>query len=149
MSDRLLYLGLIVGLLVAAGLIGKTTYDYERFRSLNEEGRIATATIDDIGLWVHNRRGPNGRWLIRYNFRTPAHEVVNGSVGVSREVAAQYHVGQNIDVVYVPDEPSLSAFNSEQAWAVVLYDERVLVPYMALLLVFAWNALERYRSGSA
>ena len=39
----------------------------------------------------------------------------------------------------------MTALNPEQAWAVVLYDERVLVPYMALLMVLAWNVLERYR----
>jgi hypothetical protein len=39
----------------------------------------------------------------------------------------------------------MTALNPEQAWAVVLYDERVLVPYMALLMVLAWNAMERYR----
>ena len=60
-------------------------------------------------------------------------------------VAAQFHVGQQIDVVYVPDDPEVSALNPEQAWAVFVYDEWVLVPYLAGLMVFAWNARERRR----
>jgi len=110
MSDRLLHVALIVGVLVGAALIGKAVYDYERFRTLNDEGRIASATVRDLKP-AHNRRGREGRWL----------------------------------VVYAPGDPSMTALTPEQAWAVVLYDERLLVPYMAMLMVLAWNVLERYR----
>jgi hypothetical protein len=64
---------------------------------------------------------------------------------VSKHLAAQFRVGQRIDVVYPPGDPSMTALTPEQAWAVVLYDERLLVPYMAVLMVLAWNVLERYR----
>jgi hypothetical protein len=144
MSDRLLQLGLIAGVLVAAALIGKAIYDYERFRTLNDEGKIATATVRELRP-AHNRMGREGRWGLYYTFETPANQVVNANVGVSKNLAARFHVGQRIDVVYVPGDPSMTALNSGQAWAVVLYDERVLVPYLALLMVLAWNVLERYR----
>jgi hypothetical protein len=146
MNDRLLYIGLIAGVLVAAALIGKTVYDYERFRTLNDEGKIALATVRELRP-AHNRLGRAGRWGLYYSFRTPTNQVVNASVGVQPRLAAQFHVGQRINVVYAPGDPSMTALNPEQASAVVLYDERVLVPYMALLMVLAWNLLERYRRG--
>jgi hypothetical protein len=61
-------------------------------------------------------------------------------------LAAQFRAGQRIDVVYAPADPSLTALNPEQAWGVVVYDEWVLVPYMALLMVLGWNVLERRQS---
>ena len=145
MREHLLCVGLVAAVLIAAGLIGKAVYDYERFRTLQDDGRFAKATVNAIELAVHNRRGPTGRWLIRYSFRTPSNELVNADVGVTRELAATFHVGQVIDVVYAPANPSMTALNPEQAWAVVLYDERVLVPYMAVFMVLVWNAIERYR----
>ena len=36
-----------------------------------------------------------------------------------------FHIGQVIDVVYAPANPSMTALNPEQAWAVVLYDAGV------------------------
>ncbi len=144
MSDRLLHVGLIVGVLVAAALIGKATYDYQRFRTLIDEGRIASATVRELRP-AHNRLGREGRWLLFYRFQTPANETVNAAVGVRKHLAEQFRVGQRIDVVYAPDDPSMTALNPEQAWAVVLSDERLLVPYMALLMVLAWNVLERHR----
>jgi hypothetical protein len=146
MSDRLLYLGLIAGVLVAAALVGKAVYDYERFRTLKDEGKIASATVHELRP-AHNRLGREGRWGLYYTFQTPTNQVVNASVGVSKTLAAQFHVGQRINVVYAPGDPSMTALNPEQAWAVVLYDERVLVPYLAVLMVLAWNVLERYRRG--
>jgi len=144
MNDRLLYLGLIAGVLVAAALIGKAVYDYERFRTLNDEGKIASATVRDLKP-ANNRRGREGRWVLYYSFQTPANQHVNATVGVRKSQAAQFRIGQRINVVYAPNDPSLTALNPDQAWAVVLYDERVLVPYMAMLMVLAWNGLERYR----
>jgi len=144
MNDRLLYLGLIAAVLVAAALVGKAVYDYERFRTLNDEGHIASATVRDLKP-AHNRRRREGRWVLSYSFETPAKQLVNASVGVSKYLAAQLRVGQRINVVYAPGDPSMTALTPEQAWAVVLYDERLLVPYMAILMVLAWNALERYR----
>ncbi len=144
MSDRLLHVGLIVGVLVAAALIGKAVYDYRQFRTLAEEGRIATATVRELRP-AHNRLGREGRWLLFYRFQTPANETVDAAVGVRKHLAEQLRVGQHIDVVYAPDDPSLTALDPEQAWAVVLYDERLLVPYMALLIVLAWNVIERHR----
>jgi len=144
MSDRLVYLGLVFGVLVAAALVGKAVYDYRIFRMLNDEGRIVSATVRDLKP-AHNRLGRAGRWTLYYSFQTPDNQVVNATVGVQPRLAAQYHVGQRIDVVYAPGDPSTTALNPEQAWSVVLYDERLLVPYMALLMVLAWNAWERYR----
>jgi len=146
MNDRLLYLGLMASVLAAAALIGKTVYDYERFRTLNDEGKIASATVRELRP-AHNRLGREGRWGLYYSFQTSANQHINASVGVQKSLAAQFHVGQRINVVYAPDDPSLTALNPEQAWAVVLYDERVLVPYLAVLMVLAWNVLERYRRG--
>ncbi|MEI9902339.1 MAG: hypothetical protein WDN31_22210 [Hyphomicrobium sp.] len=83
--------------------------------------------------------------MLSYDFQTHAGKSVSGAVGVPPERAAEFHVGQRIDVVYAPSDPALSALDPEQAWAIVLYDERVLVPYMALLMVLTWNALERLR----
>lgn len=146
MSDRLLYLLLIAGVLVAAGLVGKAAYDYRVFRRLNDEGRIAAATVVDLKP-AHNRRAPEGRWVVFYRFKTPANQMIDGAVGVRKSRAAGLRVGQSIDVVYDPADPSTTAFEPEQAWAVVVYNERLLVPYLALLMVLAWNALERYRAG--
>jgi len=143
MRDRLLYLILAGNFLVVAGLVGKTVYDYRRFRTLNDEGRIASATVRDVRLAVHNRLGNRGRWVLDYSFTMAANETINASVSVPRELAAQFRAGQSIDVVYAPADPSLTALNPEQAWGVVVYDEWVLVPYMALLMVLAWNVLER------
>jgi Protein of unknown function (DUF3592) len=147
MSDRLLYWSLLAGVLIAAALIGKTGYDYRRYRILNDEGRTATATVSRLQP-AHNRLGREGRWLLHYSFETPANERVDAAVGVRKGLATQLRVGQQIDVVYDPDNPTTTALNPEQAWAVVLYDERLLVPYLALLMVLAWNALERYRGRS-
>ncbi len=144
MNDRLLNLGLIIGVLVAAALIGKAAYDYERFRTLNDEGKIASATVSRLQP-AHNRLGREGRWVLYYSFQTPANETVHAAVGVRKDLAKQLRVGQRIDVVYAPGDPSMTALNPDQAWAVVLYDERLLVPYMALLMLLAWNVLERYR----
>jgi len=144
MNNRLLYLGLIAGVLVAAALIGKAVYDYQRYRTLNDEGRIATATVRELRP-AHNRLAREGRWLLFYSFQTPANQTVNAAVGVQKSLAETFRVGQRIDVVYAPGDPSLTALNPSQAWAVVIYDEWVLVPYMALLMVLAWNVLERYR----
>jgi hypothetical protein len=144
MNDRLLYLGFIAGVLVAAVLTGKAVYDYERFRTLNDEGRIASATVSDLQP-AHNRLGRAGRWVLYYSFQTPTNQTVNATVGVSPDLAAQFRVGQRIDVVYAPGDPSMTALNPDQAWAIVLLDERLLVPYMAMLIVLAWNVLERYR----
>ncbi len=146
MNERLPYLGLIAGVLVAAALIGKAVYDYERYRTLNDEGKIASATVRDLQP-AHNRLGREGRWVLDYSFQTPANETVNATVGVPKHLAAQLRVGQSINVVYAPGDPSMTALNPDQAWAVVLFDERLLVPYMALLMVLAWNVLERYRDG--
>ena len=146
MHNRLLDLGLAASVLVVAALASKTAYDYRIFRTLNDEGRIASATVRDARVAVHNRRGKNARWVLDYSFTTPAGEVINANVGLTRWAAAQYHTGQHIDVVYAPDDPSLTALNPQQAWAVVYYDEWVLVPYAALMMVLAWNALERHRS---
>jgi hypothetical protein len=146
MRDRLLYLILAGNFLVVAGLVGKTVYDYRRFRTLNDEGRIASATVRDVRLAVHNRLGNRGRWVLDYSFTMPANETINASVSVPRELAAQFRAGQRIDVVYAPADPSLTALNPEQAWGVVVYDEWVLVPYMALLMVLGWNVLKRRQS---
>jgi hypothetical protein len=53
------------------------------------------------------------------------------------------HVGQQIDVVYAPGNPSLTALDPQQAWAVFVYDEWVLVPYLASLMTLVWILLER------
>lgn len=148
MTDRLLYLGLFAGVLIAAALLGKAVYDYRVFRTLNDEGRIVTATVRELRP-AHNRMGRAGRWTLFYRFETPDKGPVDGAVGVRPSLAAQFRVGQRIDIVYAPDDPTLSALNPEQAWAVVLYDERLLVPYLAALMVLAWNALERYRRSRA
>jgi len=148
MSDRLLYWGLIAGVLIAAALIGKAAYDYQRYRTLNDEGRIASATVRALKP-AHNRLGREGRWLLSYSFKTPANQHIDAAVGVRKSLAEQLRVGQRIDVVYAPGDPSMTALNPDQAWAVVLYDERLLVPYMAVLMVLAWNALEHYRGRRA
>ena len=137
-----------MGVLVGAALVGKAVYDYERFRTLNDEGRMASATVRKLQP-AHNRLGREGRWVVYYSFRTPTGEAVDAAVGVSKLQVAQFRVGQSIDVVYAPDDPAMTALNPGQAWAIVLADERLLVPYMALLMVFAWNVLQRYRGGHA
>jgi hypothetical protein len=144
MSDRLVYVGLVFGVLIAAALIGKSVYDYRVYRMLNDDGRVASATVDGLTP-AHNRLGRAGRWTLSYSFKTPDDETVNATVGVQPRLAAQYRVGQHIDVVYASGDPSTTALNPEQAWAVVLYGERLLVPYLALVMVLAWNAWERYR----
>lgn len=146
MSDRLLFISLIVGLVVGAALFGKAVYDYDRYLALRDDGKTAAATVLRLQP-AHNRRGPEGRWVLYYTFKTSENQTVNGSVGLWKRQAAELHPGQKIDVVYDPDDPSTSALNANQAWAVVLYDEHVLVPYLAVLMVLAWNALERYRRG--
>ena len=95
---------------------------------------------------VRNRFASRGRWILDYSFTPPSHATVEASLSVTRATAAQLRVGQHIDVVYAPDNPSLTALNPEQAWAVVVYDEWVLVPYLATLMVIAWNLLERRRT---
>jgi hypothetical protein len=147
MTDRLMHLGLIAGVLIAAALIGKAVYDYDVFRALNDEGRIATATVRELRP-AHNRMAGQGRWLLFYSFKTPS-QMVDAAVGVPPSLAAQFHVGQQIDVVYVPDDPEVTALNPEQAWAVFVYDEWVLVPYLAGLMMLAWNALVRRRGRRA
>lgn len=149
MRDRLLYVILAVNALVVAGLAVKTVYDYRVYRALISDGRTATATVRDVRVAVHNRAGNAARWALDYTFTTPGNETINGNVGLSREKAAAYRVGQHIDVVYDPADPSLSALSPEQAWAVVVYDEWVLVPYLALLMVLVWNVLDRRRSRQA
>lgn len=144
MSDRLLVICLIVGTLVAAALIGKATYDYERYRTLKDDGRTASATVRDLQP-AHNQRGPEGRWLLRYSFQTPDNKTVDASVRISKQQAEQLRTGQQIDVVYAPHDPATTALDVGQAWAVVIYDERLLIPYLAVLMVLAWNVLERYR----
>lgn len=144
MSDRLLVNCLIAGTLVAAALIGKATYDYQRYRTLQDDGRIASATVRDLKP-AHNRRGPEGRWLLRYSFETPDNKTVDAAVRVSKQQAEQLRTGQKIDVVYAPHDPAMTALDPGQAWAVVIYDERLLIPYLAVLMVLAWNVAERYR----
>jgi hypothetical protein len=145
MSDRLLYLSLIVGVLVAAALVGKAVHDYRNFRTLNDDGRSASAIVRELEP-AHSRRGRAGRWTLHFSFKTPDSETIDAAVGIPRHLAERLRIGQSIDVVYAPGDPSLAALDSEQAWAVVVYNERLLVPYMALLMVLAWNALERYRA---
>jgi hypothetical protein len=149
MRDRLLYLILAANVLVVAGVAGKTAYDYWRFRTLNDEGRTATATVDHVELAVHNRLGTAGRWLVYYSFKPPTGVTVHADVGVTKEMAARFRVGQRIDVVYAPGDPSTTAFNPEQAWAVFVYDEWVLVPYLATMMVLIWNVLERRKTRRA
>lgn len=145
MSDRLLYLVAAACALVVAALVLKTAADYQHYRTLIEEGRTATATVRDVRLAVHNRLGPRARWQVDYRFAAEGREI-DADAGVTRAVAAQYHPGQRIDVVYAPGDPSLAVLNVEQAWAVVVYDEWVLVPYLALLIVLVWNVWERWRT---
>ncbi len=145
MRDRLLYVLLVVNVLVVAGLAAKTIYDYQAYRSLISEGRTASATVRGVHVAVHSRAGEAGRWALDYSFTTLANETINGNVGLSRERAAAYRVGQRVDVVYDPADPSLSALNPEQAWAVFVYDEWVLVPYLATLMALAWMLIERRR----
>lgn len=145
MSDRLLSIGLIVSVLIGAALVGKTVYDYRVFRALNDEGRIASATVRALEP-PRGRVGREGRWVLYYSFKTPDQQTIDAAVGVRLAQAERLHVGERIDVVYDPGSPSTSALNTEQAWAVVVYNERVLVPYFALLMVLAWNVLERYRA---
>jgi hypothetical protein len=145
MRDRLLYLILIANVLVVAGLGAKTVSDYRNFRALNDDGRIAEATVRDLRPAVRNRFAGRGRWILGYSFTPPAHATVDASLSVTRAVATRLQVGQHIDVVYAPDNPALTALNPEQAWAVVVYDEWVLVPYLATLLTLGWILLERRR----
>ncbi|KAB2937054.1 DUF3592 domain-containing protein [Hyphomicrobium sp.] len=146
MRERLITLGLILAALIVAGLGGKAVYDYRRFRTLNDEGRIAAAIVRELKPSpARNWHGREGRWVLSYSFATPDYAIVEATVGVPKERAGKFRVGQRIDVVYAPGEPSLTALDPEQAWAVVLHDERVLIPYLAILMVLAWNALERYR----
>jgi hypothetical protein len=144
MSDRLLYAALLAGVVIAAALIGKAAYDYRRYRILNDEGRIASATVRRLQP-AHNRLGREGRWLLHYSFQTPANERIDAAVGLWRRQAEQLRVGQRIDVVYAPNDPSMTALNPGQAWAIVVADEWLLIPYLAALMVLAWNALERRR----
>jgi hypothetical protein len=146
MRDRLLYLILMANVLVVAGLGAKAVYDYRAFRTLNDEGRIASATVRDVRPAVRNRLASRGRWILDYSFATPANATVDASISVPRATAERFHAGQHIDVVYAPDDPSLTALNPEQAWAVVVYDEWVLVPYLATLMMLGWILLERRRS---
>jgi hypothetical protein len=145
MRDRLLYTLLCLNVLVVAGLAAKTIYDYRAYRSLISEGRTASATVRGVHVAVRNRAGDAGRWALDYSFTTPANETINGNVGLSRERAAAYRVGQRIDVVYDPADPSLSALSPEQAWALFVYDEWILVPYLATLMALAWMLIERRR----
>jgi hypothetical protein len=115
------------------------------FRRLNDDGRIATATVVRAKP-PHIRRGPEGRWVLFYRFKSPASQTVDGAVGLRRSLAAQFHVGQRVDVVFDPAHLSTTALDPEQAWAVVVYNERLLVPFLAILMVLAWNALERDRT---
>jgi hypothetical protein len=143
MRDRLLYLILIANVLVVAGLGAQTLNDYRKFSALNDDGRIAEATVRDLRPAVRNRFAGRGRWILDYSFTPPAHAQVDASLSVTRATAARLHVGQHIDVVYAPDDPSLTALDPEQAWAVVVYDEWVLVPYLATLMTLGWVLLER------
>jgi hypothetical protein len=145
MRDRLLYTLLCLNVQVVAGHAAKTIYDYRAYRSLRSEGRTASATVRGVHVAVRNRAGDAGRWALDYSFTTPANETINGNVGLSRERAAAYRVGQRIDVVYDPADPSLSALSPEQAWAVFVYDEWILVPYLATLMALAWMLIERRR----
>ena len=146
MRDRLLFLILIANVLVVAGLGAKSFYDYRNFRVLNDDGRIASATVRDVRPAVRNRLAGKGRWVLDYSFATVENATVDASLSVSRATGAKLRVGQHIDVVYAPDDPSLTALNLEQAWAVVVYDEWVLVPYLATLMVLGWILLERRSS---
>lgn len=146
MRDRLLNFGLIVAALIVIGLGAKAVTDYRRFRTLADEGRIAAATVQEIKPSpARNWHGREGRWALSYSFETPADETIEATVGVPKELAGKLRVGERIDVVYAPGAPALTALDAAQAWAVVLHDERVLIPYLAILMVLAWNALERYR----
>jgi hypothetical protein len=146
MRDRLLYLILMANVLVVAGLGAKAVYDYRAFRTLNDEGRMASAIVRDVRPAVRNRLAGRGRWILDYSFTTPANATVDASISVPRATAARFRAGQHIDVVYAPADPSLTALNPEQAWAVVVYDEWVLVPYLATLMTLGWILLERRRS---
>jgi hypothetical protein len=146
MRNRLLYLLLIANVLVVAGLGAKTVYDYRVFRTLNDEGRTASAMVRDVRPAVRNRLASRGRWVLDYSFTTQANATIDASISVNRHTAAQLRAGQHIDVVYAPDDPSLTALNPEQAWAVFVYDEWVLVPYLATLMVLGWILLERRKS---
>ena len=42
-----------------------------------------------------------------------ANATVDASISVPRDTAARFHAGQHIDVVYAPDDPSLTALNPE------------------------------------
>ena len=143
-SDRLLTIGLIVGVVIGAALIGKVVYDYRVYRALSDEGRVASATVSALKP-AHNRLSREGRWVLYYTFKTADNQTIDGAVGVRKALATRLHVGQSVDVVYDPANPATSALNPEQAWVVVLSDERVLVPYFALLMVLVWNIWERRR----
>ena len=87
MRNRLLYLLLIANVLVVAGVGAKTVYDYRVFRTLNDEGRIASAIVRDVRPAVRNRFASRGRWVLNYSFTTPANATVDGSLSVSRAKA--------------------------------------------------------------
>ena len=70
MRDRLLYLILIANVLVVAGLGAKTVYEYRAFRTLNDEGRMASAIVRDVRPAVRNRLAGRGRWILDYSFTT-------------------------------------------------------------------------------
>lgn len=144
MSSRVLYWSLIIGALIGAALVAKAVYDYQVFRTLNDDGHTASATVRELKP-PYGRVGRNGRWVLSYTFSTPDRQEVEGAVGIRREQAADLRVGEQIDVVYDPADPAVSALNPEQAWAVVVYNERVLIPYFALFMLLAWNALDRWR----
>jgi len=148
MTDRMLYMCVLAGILIGVALLGKAVHDYRQFRMLYVDGRTAAATVVKVQP-PPGRPGAAGRWALKYRFTTLNDQTIEAAVGVTGEMASRFRAGENINVVYAPDNPELSALNPEQAWDVVLWDERLLIPFLAAWIVLTSNAVERLRGRHA
>ena len=110
------------------------------FRTLNERGVFAEATIQDLRPHP-GRRGPEGGWHLKYTFRPGDNDVINGGAVVSRSVAAQYQVGQHVTIVYDPEDPTLSALSADQVWMIFLGDLRFVIAIIIAAGALAWRYL--------
>jgi hypothetical protein len=96
----------IVAVIVAA-FIGAAVWRGLQMKSLAQGGVVAKGEVIQK-FRRRSKSGPQASGYLKYRFDAPNGQAFTKRIAVSEQVYNEYAEGQPIDIVYLPDKPSVN-----------------------------------------
>lgn len=100
------YSWVLILLLVIGFIIYRVYRRGTELRGLTEHG---VSAMGEVLLVQHFQIGPGNTRFLRYQFRTPNGDVYSRKIAMSTAEAERYRSGGTIEIIYLPQNPKVSA----------------------------------------